>query len=106
MIVGNFCKEKALVAFSDHCRCILSSQIIIHHRLHVWRQVHLVRVLSKVIRHLEQPQELDTYLRCIGRLHQLAGVDRSYLLMSGKSFCEALDSIEQHKELWSNQVLA
>ena len=94
------------MAFSDRCRCILSSQIIVNHWLHVWRQVHLVRVLSKVIRHLEQPQELDTYLRCIGRLHQLAGVDRSYLLMSGKSFCEALDSIEQHKELWSNQVLA
>ena len=92
------------MAFTD---CfILSSQIIVNHRLHVWRQVHLVRVLSKVIRHLEQPQELDTYLRCIGRLHQLAGVDRAYLLMSGKSFCEALDSIEQHKELWSNQVVA
>ena len=92
------------MAFTD-C-CILSSQIIVHHQLQVWRQVHLVRVLSKVIRHLEQPQELDTYLRCIGRLHQLAGVDRAYLLMSGKSFCEALDSIEQHKELWSNQVVA
>ena len=67
-------------------------------------KVHLVRVLSKVIRNLERPAELDTYLRCIGRLHQLAGVDSSYLSMSGKSFCEALDSIEQHKELWSKQV--
>ena len=67
-------------------------------------KVHLVRVLSKVIRNLEKPAELDTYLRCIGRLHQLAGVDSSYLSMSGKSFCDALDSIEQHKELWSKQV--
>ena len=67
-------------------------------------KVHLVRVLSKVIRNLEKPEELDTYLRCIGRLHQLAGVDSSYLSMSGKSFCDALDSIEQHKELWSKQV--
>ena len=67
-------------------------------------KVHLVRVLSKVIRNLENPEELDTYLRCIGRLHQLAGVDSSYLSMSGKSFCDALDSIEQHKELWSKQV--
>ena len=49
-------------------------------------KVHLVRVLSKVIRNLEKPAELDTYLRCIGRLHQLAGVDSSYLSMSGKSF--------------------
>ena len=67
-------------------------------------KVHLVRVLSKVIRNLEKPEELDTYLRCIGRLPQLAGVDSSYLSMSGKSFCDALDSIEQHKELWSKQV--
>ena len=67
-------------------------------------KVCLVRVLSKVIRNLEDPQELDTYLRCIGRLHQLAGVDKSYLGLSGKSFCDALDSIEQHKELWSKEV--
>ena len=69
-------------------------------------KVCLVRVLSKVIRNLENPQELDTYLRCIGRLHQLAGVDKSYLSLSGKSFCDALDSIEQHKELWSKEVNA
>ena len=67
-------------------------------------KVCLVRVLSKVIRNLENPKELDRYLRCIGRLHQLAGVDKSYLGLSGKSFCDALDSIEQHKELWSKQV--
>ena len=69
-------------------------------------KVCLVRVLSKVIRNLENPHELDTYLRCIGRLHQLAGVDKSYLSLSGKSFCDALDSIEQHKELWSKEVNA
>ena len=67
-------------------------------------KVCLVRVLSKVIRNLENPVELDKYLHCIGRLHQLAGVDKSYLSLSGKSFCDALDSIEQHKELWSKQV--
>ena len=67
-------------------------------------KVHLVRVLSKVIRNLEKPEELDTYLRCIGRLHQLAGVDQTYLALSGKSFCDALDTIQQHKELWSKQV--
>ena len=64
----------------------------------------LVMVISKVLRNLENPQELDDYLRCIGRLHQLAGVDQTYLKLSGKSFCEALDSIQQHKELWSQQV--
>ena len=67
-------------------------------------KVCLVRVISKVLRNLENPQELDDYLRCIGRLHQLAGVDQTYLKLSGKSFCEALDSIQQHKELWSQQV--
>ena len=67
-------------------------------------KVCLVRVISKVLRNLDNPQELDDYLRCIGRLHQLAGVDQTYLKLSGKSFCEALDSIQQHKELWSQQV--
>ena len=67
-------------------------------------KVCLVRVINKVLRNLENPQELDDYLHCIGRLHQLAGVDQTYLKLSGKSFCEALDSIQQHKELWSQQV--
>ena len=70
----------------------------------VHTKVCLVRVISKVLRNLESPQELDDYLHCIGRLHQLAGVDKTYLKLSGKSFCEALDSIQQHKELWSQQV--
>ena len=67
-------------------------------------KVCLVRVISKVLRHLDNPQELEEYLHCIGRLHQLAGVDQTYLALSGKSFCEALDTIQQHKELWSKQV--
>ena len=67
-------------------------------------KVCLVRVISKVLRHLDSPQELEEYLHCIGRLHQLAGVDQTYLALSGKSFCEALDTIQQHKELWSKQV--
>ena len=70
----------------------------------VHTKVCLVRVISKVLRNLENPQQLDDYLHCIGRLHQLAGVDQTYLKLSGKSFCEALDSIQQHKELWSQQV--
>ena len=70
----------------------------------VHTKVCLVRVISKVLRHLDNPQELEEYLHCIGRLHQLAGVDQTYLALSGKSFCEALDTIQQHKELWSKQV--
>ena len=67
-------------------------------------KVCLVRVISKVLRNLENPTQLEDYLRCIGRLHQLAGVDQTYLALSGKSFCDALDTIQQHKELWSKQV--
>ena len=67
-------------------------------------RVCLVRVLGKVVRNLDNPAELDTYLKCIGRLHQLAGVDQSYLILSGQAFCTALDSIEQHRDLWSRQV--
>ena len=32
------------------------------------------------------------------------GVDIEFLDISGYAFCEALDSIEQHKDLWSPQV--
>ena len=67
-------------------------------------KVCLVRVINKVLRNLENPTQLEDYLRCIGRLHQLAGVDQTYLALSGKSFCDALDTIQQHKELWSKQV--
>ena len=69
-------------------------------------KVCLVRVINKVLRNLENPTQLEDYLRCIGRLHQLAGVDQTYLALSGKSFCDALDTIQQHKELWSKQVKA
>ena len=64
----------------------------------------MVRVLAKVVKNLSKPGDLEIYLRCIGRLHQLAGVDKSYLTLSGQAFCTALDSIEQHKDLWSKQV--
>ena len=67
-------------------------------------RVCLVRVLGKVVKNLNNPIELETYLKCIGRLHQLAGVDQSYLTLSGQAFCAALDSIEHHKDLWSKQV--
>ena len=67
-------------------------------------RVCMVRVLAKVVKNLSKPVDLEIYLRCIGRLHQLAGVDKSYLTLSGQAFCTALDSIEQHKDLWSKQV--
>ena len=34
----------------------------------------------------------------------ITGVDIEFLDISGKAFCKALDSIEQHRELWSPQV--
>ena len=34
----------------------------------------------------------------------ITGVDIEFLDISGYAFCEALDSIEQHKDLWSPQV--
>ena len=67
-------------------------------------RVCLVRVLAKVVKNLNKPADLEIYLKCIGRLHQLAGVDQSYLTLSGQAFCKALDSIEHHKDLWSKQV--
>ena len=35
----------------------------------------------------------------------ITGVDIEFLDISGKAFCKALDSIEQHRELWSPQVI-
>ena len=65
--------------------------LAIHRATHT--RVCLLRVLGKVVKNLNNPVELETYLNCIGRLHQLAGVDQSYLTLSGQAFCAALDSI-------------
>merc|ERR1719220_1967552 len=46
-------------------------------------RVCLVRVVGRVVRNLERPKEVFGYLRTAGRLHQLAGVDRSFLALSG-----------------------
>ncbi|XP_023325309.1 uncharacterized protein LOC111699017 [Eurytemora carolleeae] len=69
-------------------------------------QVCLVRVIGRLVKNLDDPGSVEHYLRCVGRLHQLAGVDIEFLDISGKAFCKALDSIEQHRELWSPQVKA
>ena len=52
-------------------------------------------------------QEVEDYLRFVGRLHDVAGVDPRFLDITGLAFCHALDVLDQkgfHGDIWNSQV--
>ena len=40
-------------------------------------------------------REVEDYLRFVGRLHDVAGVDPRFLDITGLAFCHALDVLDQ-----------
>lgn len=61
----------------------------------------------KVLKNLEDLSEVESYLRFVGRLHDVAGVDPRYLDVTGHAFCHALDHMDQkahHGDIWNSQV--
>ena len=52
-------------------------------------------------------QEVEDYLKFVGRLHDVAGVDPRFLDITGLAFCHALDVLDQkgfHGDIWNSQV--
>ena len=47
----------------------------------------------QVLKHLEDLSEVEDYLRFVGRLHDVAGVDPRFLDVTGLAFCHALDQV-------------
>ncbi len=50
---------------------------------------------------------MEDYLRFVGRLHDVAGVDPRFLDITGHAFCHALDNLNQkhlHGDIWNSQV--
>ena len=61
----------------------------------------------QVLKHLEDLSEVEDYLRFVGRLHDVAGVDPRFLDVTGLAFCHALDQLDQrslHGDIWNSQV--
>ena len=44
-------------------------------------------------------REVEDYLRFVGRLHDVAGVDPRFLDITGLAFCHALDVLDQKGKL-------
>lgn len=63
-------------------------------------------MVMQVLKHLEDLTEVDDYLRFVGRLHDVAGVDPRFLDLTGLAFCQALDQLDQldQRGLWNSQV--
>lgn len=60
-----------------------------------------------MLKHLEDLSEVEDYLRFVGRLHDVAGVDPRFLDVTGLAFCHALDQLDQrslHGDIWNSQV--
>ena len=56
---------------------------------------------------MEDLSEVEDYLRFVGRLHDVAGVDPRFLDVTGLAFCHALDQLDQrslHGDIWNSQV--
>jgi hypothetical protein len=49
---------------------------------------------------LENLNEVTDYLRFVGRLHDVAGVDPHFLDLTGLAFCQALDQLSHHVDIW------
>ena len=63
--------------------------------------------MLQVLKHLEDLSEVEDYLRFVGRLHDVAGVDPRFLDITGLAFCHALDQLDQrslHGDIWNSQV--
>jgi len=64
----------------------------------------LMRVVSKVLKYLDNLSEVEDYLKFVGRIHDCAGVDPNYLDLTGLAFCQALDHLGHHTDIWNAEV--
>jgi hypothetical protein len=62
------------------------------------KRVH--KIDPQVLKHLENLNEVSDYLRFVGRLHDVAGVDPHFLDLTGLAFCQALDQLGHHVDIW------
>ena len=61
----------------------------------------------QVLKHLEDLREVEDYLKFVGRLHDVAGVDPRFLDVTGLAFCHALHHLDHkslHGDIWNSQV--
>ena len=59
------------------------------------------------MKHLEDLREVEDYLKFVGRLHDVAGVDPRFLDVTGLAFCHALHHLDHkslHGDIWNSQV--
>jgi hypothetical protein len=56
---------------------------------------------AQVLKHLENLNEVSDYLRFVGRLHDVAGVDPHFLDLTGLAFCQALDQVSMLTKLFT-----
>jgi len=64
----------------------------------------LMRVVSKVLKYLENLEEVEDYLKFVGRIHDCASVDPHFLDVTGLAFCQALDNLGHHTDIWNQEV--
>ena len=57
-----------------------------------------------MLKYLEDLSAVEDYLRCVGRLHYCAGVDPHYLDLTGLAFCQALEHLGHHVDIWNSEV--
>ena len=62
-------------------------------------------IFLQVLKHLEDLSEFEDYLRFVGRLHDVAGVDPRFLDVTGLAFCHALDQLVKSRTTWANYLI-
>ena len=60
--------------------------------------------MLQVLKYLDNLSEVEDYLKFVGRIHDCAGVDPNYLDLTGLAFCQALDNLGHHTDIWNQEV--